>query len=176
MTTQDQTIDWQAELPLHREWMLRIARFRLSDPPGCEDVVQDVLLSVVRQNPQLDDPRKIRGWLYQAVVRRVADHLRREYRQERAVDQLSAGEEEAQADSGWDWVLAAELRDLLGIAIQRLSQQDREIVLLKFTRNCSYRQLAERFGLAERAIEYRLVSAKRQLRAELQKLNGYEHE
>ena len=176
MKTQDQTIDWEAELPLHREWMIRIAQLRLRDPHGCEDVVQDVILSVVRQNPKLDNPNNIRSWLYQAVVRRVADHLRNQYRQVRAVDELSAAEELAHEEAGWDWLLANEQRDLLRIAVQSLSQQDREIVLLKFARNWSYKQLGERFGIAERAVEYKLVRAKQQLRTELQRLNGYEHE
>jgi RNA polymerase sigma factor (sigma-70 family) len=176
MKTQDQTIDWETELPLHREWMVRIAQFRLRDSHCSEDVVQDVFLSVVRQNPQLDDSNKIRSWLYQAVVRRVADHLRSQYRQVRVVDELSGLEENTQEDVGWDWMLANEQWDFLEIAIERLSKLDREIVLLKFTRNWSYKQLGERFGLAERSVEYRLVRAKQQLRTELQRLNGSEHE
>lgn len=176
MKTQDRTIDWQAELPLHREWMVRIAQFRLRDPHVSEDVVQDIMLGVIRQNPELVDPGKIRSWLYQAVVRRVADHLRTQYRQARAADELSATEELVHEEAGWDWLLANEQRSLLRIAVQELPQQDRELVFLRFTRAWSYKQLGERFGIAERAVEYRLVRAKQQLRSALQKLNGYEHD
>ena len=176
MRTQEQIIDWETELPLHREWMVQVARYRLGDLHGSEDVVQDVILSVVRQSPQLDKLKSIRGWLYQAVVNRVADHLRTRYRQTRVMDELSDREIEAEPEVGWNWLLAEEQRDSLAAAIQNLSQQDREIVLLKFTQNWSYRQLGERFGIADRAVEYRLVRAKLQLRAELQKLCGDDHE
>lgn len=176
MKTQEQTIDWEAELPLHREWMVELARCRLGDIHGSEDVVQDVILSVVRQNPSLEDLGKIRGWLYQAVVRRVADHLRVRYRQMRIVDEMTARETEAPCDDGWDWMLAKEQREFLATAIALLSERDREIVLLKFTRNWSYKQLGERFGIADRAVEYRLVRAKQLLRSELRRLNGYENE
>ena len=176
MSTQNQTIDWATELPLHREWMVQLARCRLGDPHGSEDIVQDVILSVVRQDPQLDDLDKIRSWLYRAVVRRVADHLRLRYRQMRMVDEISAREAEPPNDDGWDWMLAQEQRQFLAAAIQSLSEQDRELVLLKFTRNWSYRQLGERFGLADRAVEYRLVRVKQTLRSELRKLSGYEYE
>lgn len=176
MKTQDRTIDWKAELPLHREWMVALARARLSDPHAAEDIVQDVCLGVVRRNPELADPNKTRVWLYQAVVRRVADHLRRQYRQSRTIEAASDLQNQGDDEQGWNWLLASEQRDLLAIAIKRLDQQDREIVLLKFTQNWSYQQLARKFGLPERAIEYRLVTAKQKLRTELMRLNGNEHE
>ncbi|MDG2223678.1 MAG: RNA polymerase sigma factor [Rubripirellula sp.] len=176
MRTQEHTIDWEAELPLHREWMVQIARSRLGDLHGSEDVVQDVILSAVRQNPRLDSFTNLRGWLYQAVVRRIADHLRTRYRQTRVIDELAERETEPVSETGWSWLLVEEQCDSLAVAIKKLSQQDRELVMLKFTQNWSYRQLGERFGIAERAIEYRLVRAKLQLRAELQKLCGDDHE
>jgi hypothetical protein len=37
MKTQHQIIDWETELPLHREWMVRIALFRLRDSHGSEE-------------------------------------------------------------------------------------------------------------------------------------------
>ncbi len=176
MSTQERTIDWETELPLHREWMVQIARARLGDLHVCEDVVQDVILSAVRQNPRLDSLSNIRGWLYQAVVKRIADHLRTRYRQTRFIDELAEREPKPDLETGWHWLLAEEQRDSLATAIKTLSDLDREIVILKFAQNWSYRELAERFGIAERAVEYRLVRAKMQLRAELRKLSGDDHE
>ncbi|MEM8668843.1 MAG: RNA polymerase sigma factor [Planctomycetota bacterium] len=176
MATTDQTIDWEAELPLHREWMLALARRRLGDSHASEDVVQEVLLSVVRQNPQLDDSTKVRSWLYQVVIRRVADHLRIRYRQPDSVGELTPTDEGSLQDGGWEWMLAKEQRHLLKVALGQLSDLERDIIMLKYTGNWSYQQLGERCGLSERAVEYRLVQAKQKLRKELQKLNGADHE
>ena len=176
MKTTDQTIDWEAELPLHREWMVRTARSRLGDPHVAEDVVQDVFLSIVRQNPQLDDPTRIRSWLYQAVVHRVSDQLRTEYRRTRAVNGMTEQILPEQEELGWDWLLAKEQRDLLKTAVGQLPELDREIVLLRFGHNWTYNRLAERLGMTARAVEYRLVRAKQNLRRELQRLNGFDHE
>jgi len=176
MSITDQSIDWETELPLHREWMVRTALRRIGDAHASEDVVQDVILGVVRQNPRLDDVSKVRSWLYQVVIRRVADHLRIRYRDVRAVSEIAASENPCEQAESLDWMLASEQHDLLGIAIQRLPDVERQIILLKYTQNWSYKQLAAKLELSERAVEYQLVRAKQKLRHELQRLNGNEDE
>ena len=152
--------------------MLRLAHSRLRDSHSSEDVVQDVLLNIANRNPQLEDLTKIRSWLYQAVVRRVADHFRSLYRRERVVHELSQSIEEHQEEEGLDRIATIETHEILRDAIGRLAGQDREIIVLKFTHNWSYKRIGERFSIPERAVEYRLVCAKRQLRKELQNLTG----
>ncbi|MFT5523427.1 MAG: RNA polymerase sigma factor (sigma-70 family) [Pirellulaceae bacterium] len=188
MATQNQTINWEEQLEVHRKWLLTLARSRLDDSHSAEDILQDISLSVIRQNPQLEDPKKIRSWLYQVVVRRTTDYLRQRYRRELLLDRYSQFDERGQTDErgqvdergqgepeqSWSWMLAAEQRELLQTALGQLPDEDRQLVLLKFTKNWSYKQLAEKFGRTERAVEYRLVRAKQQLRAELQRLNGSE--
>jgi RNA polymerase sigma factor (sigma-70 family) len=176
MTTQDQAIDWETELPLHREWMLRVARFRLGDPHSSEDLVQGVLLSVVHQDPLLAEPGKLRGWLYQAVIRRISDHLRKQYREQKVVGEISTMESAKHEENGWDWMLAKEQRHVLGVAIERLDPLERQIILLKFTQSRSYKEIGESLGLSPRAVEYQLVRAKQKLRIELQKVTGNERE
>jgi RNA polymerase sigma factor (sigma-70 family) len=112
------------------------------------------------------------NWLYQAVVRRVADHFRSLYRRERVVHELSQSIEEHQEEEGLDRIATIETHEILRDAIGRLAGQDREIIVLKFTHNWSYKRIGERFSIPERAVEYRLVCAKRQLRKELQNLTG----
>ena len=81
-----------------------------------------------------------------------------------------------QEEIGWDLLLADEQHDLLQIAISQLPEMDREIVLLRFGHNWTYKHLAEHLGLTARAVEYRLVRAKQNLRRELHRLNGFEYE
>jgi RNA polymerase sigma factor (sigma-70 family) len=176
MPTQNQTINWEQQLEDHREWLLKLARSRLDDPHSAEDILQDISLSIVRQNPQLEDVSKIRSWLYQVVVRRTTDYLRQRYRRERLVDEYSQRDNWEHEDQSWDWLLAGEQHKLLQSALKQLAAEDRQLIVLKFTENWSYKQLAEKFERSERAIEYRLVRAKQQLRAELQRLHGNEDE
>jgi RNA polymerase sigma factor (sigma-70 family) len=64
-------------------------------------------------------------------------------------------------------LLSIERRQSIRAALERLGTKDREILLLKYTQDWSYRQLSERMGISESAVEARLHRARQRLRAEL---------
>lgn len=174
MTSADNptAIDWPAELLRHREWMHGVARARLGDEHAAEDVMQDVSLAVIRQNGRPTDPGKVRAWLYQVVVRRAADYFRKQYRQAQLVEEF-AGDPAAVShydDAGW--VTRSESSAILRAALGRMPDEDRQMFVLKYVENWSYRQLAERFQVSERTVEYRLVRAKQRLRTQLRSLQA----
>ena len=55
-------------------------------------------------------------------------------------------------------------------AIARLAQRDAELLLLKYTEDWSYRDLAERLGMSVSAVEARLHRARGRMRAALTSL------
>jgi RNA polymerase sigma-70 factor (ECF subfamily) len=65
------------------------------------------------------------------------------------------------------WLLADERRRLVREALETLTPRDAEILLLKYTENWSYRQLAERLGVSPSAVEARLFRARQRLREAL---------
>lgn len=166
-------IDWPAELQRHQKWMHGVAKSRLGDIHAADDVMQDVSLAVIRQNGRPTDPEKIRAWLYRIVVRRAADHLRQQYRQDEVIADFAAeSSNEAVVDDGHDWVLETDAPQLLQAALAKIPEDDRRMFECKYGENWSYRQLAEQFGMSERAVEYRLVCARQRLRKELQTLRN----
>ena len=62
---------------------------------------------------------------------------------------------------------ADERKDPVRQAIAQLPRRDVEILLLKYTENWSYEQLAQHTGASESAIESRLHRARRRLRKQL---------
>ena len=66
-----------------------------------------------------------------------------------------------------DWLLADERRDAVRSALERLRDQDRELLLLKYTEEWKYQQIAEHLGITETAVEARLHRARKRLRREL---------
>ena len=60
------------------------------------------------------------------------------------------------------------------MAIKRLVRRDAEILLLKYTEDWSYRELAEHLGISESAVEARLHRARQRLRSELAVLDVVE--
>jgi RNA polymerase sigma-70 factor (ECF subfamily) len=63
-----------------------------------------------------------------------------------------------------DWLLADERNALVRKALERLPKRDAEILLLKYTEDWSYKQLAERLGLSTSAVEARLHRARQKMR------------
>ena len=50
-----------------------------------------------------------------------------------------------------EWLLAKERKEQVRKAMQRMPRRDAEILLLKYTEDWSYRQLAGRLGISESA-------------------------
>ena len=73
-----------------------------------------------------------------------------------------------------EWLLAVERRSLIRMAIARLAQRDAEILLLKYTENWSYHQIAGHLGVSHSVVESRLHRARQKLRAELAAMNVVE--
>ncbi|MGA2798217.1 MAG: sigma-70 family RNA polymerase sigma factor, partial [Thermoguttaceae bacterium] len=73
-----------------------------------------------------------------------------------------------------NWLLSEERRQKIRLAIKRLVRRDAEILLLKYTEDWSYRDLAEHLGISESAVEARLHRARQRLRSELAVLDVVE--
>ena len=165
-------IDWPAELVRHRDWMHGIARARVGDEHAADDVMQDVSLSVIQQNGRPTEPGKVQAWLYQVVVRRVADYFRKLYQRPEGVPDNGQPHTEPVSASDAGWVTSYDSPDSLQQALAGLDADDRQLLVTKYVENCSYRQLAEQLEISERAVEYRLVRAKERLRSEMRKQQG----
>jgi RNA polymerase sigma-70 factor (ECF subfamily) len=61
-------------------------------------------------------------------------------------------------------LLAAEVQVSVQKALEELSEIDRQVLMLKYTEGWSYRELADRLGVREDTIEYRLLKARKNLR------------
>ena len=69
-----------------------------------------------------------------------------------------------------DRLLAKEQDQLVRQAIQSLPSRDAELMLLKYTEDWTYRQLAEHLGISESAVEARLHRARGKMRRILSRL------
>jgi RNA polymerase sigma factor (sigma-70 family) len=65
------------------------------------------------------------------------------------------------------WLLSEERHRQVRSALERLAPRDAEILLLKYTEDWSYREIAERLGVSESAVEARLHRARQRMRNEL---------
>jgi RNA polymerase sigma factor (sigma-70 family) len=134
-------------LPRHFPYLLRVARQTLAarysqiDP---DDVVQDVLLRVVRRWPLLrfDDDRALAGYLHRAVVNRARDAQRQAPRWVDAELDLMF----SPRPTALDGLMADEWKRRCAAALRELRAGDRRVVVGRVVESLSYHDLAARTG------------------------------
>ena len=166
-------VDWTAELSRHDRWLRTVVFARSPDPDTVDDIMQEVALAAVAQSSPLRSTDRIAPWLYQLAVRLALLHRRRMGRERRKLGIYAVkGEIDNTAQSEpVDWLLKDERREFVRIAVGELPPKEREILLLKYTADWSYRQLSDRLGITEKAVESRLDRARKRLREKLLRLN-----
>lgn len=171
-------MDWQLALAQHDRWLRTILAARLRDREAVEEVLQEVALAAVRQAAPIQDDSKVAPWLYRLAVTHVLLHRRKVGRRrkltERFVERVPPSEHDTESPDPLAWLLADERRVLLRQALAQLPARDAEILLLKYTEDWSYHQIASRLGISHSAVETRLHRARARLRTELAALEPSE--
>lgn len=127
-----------------------------------DDAVQETYLLVIQKLAHLRHPAAFRGWLSRIALH-VCYGLRRKVRPtealapEQAVDDPTARSRQSM-----------DLRS----ALEALSQQDRDILILREYLGLSYEELADALDLLEGTVRSRLFTARKRLKALLEKGAG----
>ncbi|MBI3860625.1 MAG: RNA polymerase sigma factor [Planctomycetia bacterium] len=167
-------LDWSALLVRHERWLRTAVFARLRERDGVDEVMQAVAVAALQQQAPLLDLSKAAPWLYRLAVWQSLQYRRRAGRQRKLTGNYALHQPADHAPCGPDplaWLLADERQRLTREALERLPRQEAEILLLKYTEDWSYRDLAAHLGIRESAVESRLHRARRRLRCELNKLN-----
>jgi RNA polymerase sigma factor (sigma-70 family) len=172
------SIDWQAELARHDRWLRTIVLARLGERQAVDEVMQEVSLAAVEQRAPLADSTKLAPWLYKLALTKALLYRRRMGRQRRLTtnyaERVRPAEGNSRSPEPLEWLLAEERRKLVRAALARLRPPDAEILLLKYTEDWNYHQIAAHLGIGHAAVEARLHRARGRLRAELASLNVVE--
>lgn len=136
--------------------------------------MQAIAVAAIEQRSPLLDVAKAAPWLYRLAIWQTLQYRRRAGRQRKLVQRFGAC---SAVDPGrvppadrvdpLHWLLSSERNRLVREAVDRLPRQEAEILLLKYTEEWSYRELAAHLGISESAVEARLHRARARLRNEL---------
>jgi RNA polymerase sigma factor (sigma-70 family) len=171
-------IDWQAALAQHHRWLRTVVFARVREPQAVDEVLQEVALAAVKQAAPLADANKVGPWLYRLAVLQSLLYRRRCGRRRKLNDRYagdcSRRSDDFTAPDPLNWLLAEERRGLVRRALAKLPRRDAEILLLKYTENWNYHQIAAHLGVSHAAIEARLHRARRRMREQLALLDVVE--
>jgi len=162
--------DWAAALAQNGRWLRTVVSARLGERQAVDEVMQEISLAAVAQRTPLADASKLAAWLYRLAILKVLMYRRRSGRQRKLLgrysEQVRCSAEPSEGEP-LGLLLEDERAELVRQAMSRLPRREAEVLLLKYSENWSYRQLAEHLGQTEAAIESRLHRARQRLRAEL---------
>jgi RNA polymerase sigma-70 factor (ECF subfamily) len=141
----------------------RLALRMCGNAHDAEEAAQEAFVSAWKGLPSFRGESKFSSWLYQLTTNACLDLLRREKRHRAAVP-LDEQTELSSEDTPQRAAETVELRDTLQAALQELSDDHRQIFLLRQMRQLSYDEIGALLGLEAGTVKSRLSRAKKQLR------------
>ena len=173
-------IDWPAVLASHDRWLRTVVYARVGEPQAVDEVMQEVSLAAVRQTGA--DQRRGKGHplalpVGSHAIAAVPPQAGPPPQADRPLCPTGTNRPNTTGRTDpLDWLLAKERKEQIRKAMKQMPKRDAEILLLKYTEDWSYRQLANHLGISESAVEARLHRARQRFRAELTSLAVIEAE
>ena len=141
----------------------------LREPDSAEDVLQDVWLDVFRALPRLNNIAAFSAWIYKIARYRALREGRKHTLSQRPLDPEEVIDEQRD-----EMNLSAENAEYIHVALQRLAEEHREVLMLRFLEEMSYEDIAKVIGCPLGTVASRIHHAKRALRTELERTTCHE--
>ena len=136
---------------------------RMCGPDSAENVTQEAFLAAWRALPEFRGDCRFSTWLYRLVSNAAIDCLRREkkHRDTGDVDDLELPDG---GPSPQEQAERSDTRDAVRRALDRLSPEHRQVLLLRFMQELDYGEIARALNVSEGTVKSRINRAKSKLR------------
>jgi len=163
---QGSTLAFKTLVDRHKKKAYYTALKLVGDPDDAYDLSQEAFIRVYNARRRYDGTHPFYAWFYTIIRNLARNYLRkRNVRYEYAVQtkQSRKGNLEA-SDSPECIVEADEAKKAIWAAIDKLSYDHREIIILRHFEDMSYEEIAEILGIAVGSVMSRLYYARKKLR------------
>jgi RNA polymerase sigma-70 factor (ECF subfamily) len=164
---------------LYQRKTFGLALQMLRSPDDAADAAQEAFMRCYASLDRYDRSQSFGGWLYRIAYNHCLDVLRQRKRSPQMVRGTGTGDTpvDSAPDDGpgvEELVERSESAEQLRAAMDGLSAEHRHILILRYTADLPYDQMAKVVGVSESTVTMRLYHAKRALRARL-KASGEDH-
>jgi RNA polymerase sigma-70 factor, ECF subfamily len=163
-----------SELPwqeLHGNLRAFISR-RVRNPADVDDLVQRVLLQIVKGLASLREAERLHAWMYRTARNVIVDYYRSSASRHEVAsggaEDLAAASAETQANSQDERAALQELAGCMAPMIRRLSPEYREAVTLADLEGVNQADAAARAGVSVSAMKSRIQRGRQELKAVLE--------
>ena len=136
---------------------------RMCGPDSAEDVTQEAFLAAWRALPDFRGDCRFSTWLYRLVSNAAIDCLRRE-KKHRDTGDVNDLELPDGGPSLQEQAERSDTRDAVRRALDRLSPEHRQVLLLRFMQELDYGEIARALNVSEGTVKSRINRAKSKLR------------
>lgn len=133
------------------------------DAALAEDAAQEAFLAAWRGLPRFRGDSRFSTWLYRLTTNAAIDWLRREKRH-RGMDDVTELELPDDGPGPQDQAEQAEAQQAVRRALSRLSEEHRQVLLLRYMQELDYAEIAAALEISEGTVKSRISRAKMRLR------------
>jgi len=144
--------------------LLRFTDRMLSDRASAEEVTQEVFLKVISRAHQYDGRAGVASWLFAIAANACRDRRRRD-RRAIVVPLEGLPEPAEKADSHDKRLMDRQQREAVRRALSRLSEEQREALILARYHGMPYAEIALTLGISVGAVKTRIFRAVETLKA-----------
>lgn len=177
LVRQAQTGQTSAYEVLVRRWSARLVgyvRSKVRHIDVAEDIAQDCLLKAFRNLPSLNDPERFGSWLLSIGHRSALDWLKAKARTEIHLPEITLSQSQEscsnramQNDAPDQQLDDLEQKELLLRAVEDLPDPLREVLLIFYYDDVTYKDIATMLGVSTATVNARLTKARATLRKRL---------
>lgn len=167
--------DREALAPLmerHYHRLYRIALSYLRNPDDALDAVQETFVKAFQNAKRWDGSVEAGPWLSRVAINQSIDRWRRNRRRQATFAPLAEGDHETALADGAPApdrrVFGRELRDRLAVALGRLPERQRAVVVLRLYEEMTLEEIADTLGMRLGTVKSSLHRALGRLRTGLQ--------
>lgn len=159
----------------YKDFSFTIAKSVVANNEDAEEVVQDAFMKAFAALGKFKQASRFSTWLYRIVYNTALTKLKNRKTPTVSIDQQPETEQdEATENHGWNLVKDAERKRYVTLALNRLSKEDRLVLILHYIEEKNIAEICEILGAGKSAIKMRLLRGRKQLEAELGLLLNHE--
>ncbi len=159
---------------LYEKRVFQYVRTLLNDPAAAEEVVSDTMLAVWRGAETFARTSRISTWIFGIARHKALDAVRRNVRRQQEVEVDLAIDQAHHQTNPMDRIQQDQIAVLTQKAMDRLTQDHREILRLVFYEELPYEEIAVLLAIPVNTVKTRVFYAKQQLKQHLASLHSEE--